>query len=181
MRVLTCRTLHSAPTTSVPVPLPTMVVSASNPFIASPAGDERDHLFNGTGLTLPTLADLDWTDGRRPSALLRDFLMLGMEGEGDEMGRKRCTEEGLEDFQRSQVKTEDDTDSQIANARPRQGCSEYTPTPQSPRKRPKYADSYTPRPPNAWILYRSEQIRVLRKDATMIKKPQSEICWWHSP
>lgn len=37
---------------------------------------------------------------------------------------------------------------------------------------------YTPRPPNAWILYRSEQIRVLKEDAnsSTVKKPQSDIC-----
>lgn len=34
---------------------------------------------------------------------------------------------------------------------------------------------HVPRPPNAWILYRSEQIRVLKQDQETSRKPQSEI------
>lgn len=54
-------------------------------------------------------------------------------------------------------------------------------TSKSPKKPSKSArgPDYTPRPPNAWIIYRSEQIRVLKADAASsqtIKKPQSDIC-----
>lgn len=43
---------------------------------------------------------------------------------------------------------------------------------------PKKANDldHVPRPPNAWILYRSEQIRVLKQDQETSRKPQSEIC-----
>lgn len=37
-------------------------------------------------------------------------------------------------------------------------------------------EGYTPRPPNAWILYRSEQIRILKGDKKTSGKPQSDIC-----
>ncbi|KAL8284180.1 hypothetical protein RQP46_004929 [Phenoliferia psychrophenolica] len=42
-------------------------------------------------------------------------------------------------------------------------------------KAAKRADGYTPRPPNAWILYRSQQIRNLKQDPELAKKPQSDI------
>lgn len=35
------------------------------------------------------------------------------------------------------------------------------------------------RPPNAWILYRSEQIRILKSENSLLKKPQSDICQSH--
>lgn len=43
------------------------------------------------------------------------------------------------------------------------------------------APGYTPRPANAWILYRSEQIRVLKEDSTdsTVKRPQSDVCKSH--
>lgn len=42
-------------------------------------------------------------------------------------------------------------------------------------KAAKRVDGYTPRPPNAWILYRSQQIRNLKQDPELSKKPQSDI------
>lgn len=44
------------------------------------------------------------------------------------------------------------------------------------RKLARKPEGYTPRPPNAWILYRSEQIRLLKQDREVSKKPQSDIC-----
>ena len=43
-------------------------------------------------------------------------------------------------------------------------------------KKAKKPEGYVGRPPNAWILYRSEQIRILKTDNAKIKKPQSDIC-----
>ncbi|KAK4706151.1 hypothetical protein P7C70_g39, partial [Phenoliferia sp. Uapishka_3] len=51
--------------------------------------------------------------------------------------------------------------------------SQSSPRPAS--KAAKRAEGYTPRPPNAWILYRSQQIRNLKQDPDLAKKPQSEI------
>ncbi|KAM0756316.1 hypothetical protein T439DRAFT_278173, partial [Meredithblackwellia eburnea MCA 4105] len=42
-------------------------------------------------------------------------------------------------------------------------------------KSAKRPEGHTPRPPNAWILYRSEQIRALKSDKELSKKPQSDI------
>jgi hypothetical protein len=53
-----------------------------------------------------------------------------------------------------------------------------------PRKRvtpPKKPEGYTLRPPNSWILYRSEKIRLLKSESTGPKKPQSDICESTSP
>ena len=48
----------------------------------------------------------------------------------------------------------------------------------APRQRkPKVKpEGHTPRPPNAWILYRSAQIQILKSDSNISKKPQSDIC-----
>lgn len=40
---------------------------------------------------------------------------------------------------------------------------------------PKKPEGYAPRPPNNWILYRSEQIRLLRSESSGPRKPQSDI------
>lgn len=49
--------------------------------------------------------------------------------------------------------------------------------PRGPRKpKPKSANGGPPRPPNAWILYRSAQIQALKADPDAMKRPQSEIC-----
>ncbi|KAM0752886.1 hypothetical protein T439DRAFT_378649 [Meredithblackwellia eburnea MCA 4105] len=45
----------------------------------------------------------------------------------------------------------------------------------SASKSAKRPEGHTPRPPNAWILYRSEQIRALKSDKELSKKPQSDI------
>ncbi|KAK4057042.1 hypothetical protein OIO90_001942 [Microbotryomycetes sp. JL221] len=55
-----------------------------------------------------------------------------------------------------------------------------TPSPESassPRRRRQRSkpDGHTPRPPNAWILYRSAQIQKLKADAVVSRKPQAEI------
>lgn len=47
-------------------------------------------------------------------------------------------------------------------------------------KKVKKPEGYVGRPPNAWILYRSEQIRILKADNTTLKKPQSDICQCNS-
>ncbi|ORY75927.1 hypothetical protein BCR35DRAFT_325725 [Leucosporidium creatinivorum] len=44
--------------------------------------------------------------------------------------------------------------------------------PRKPKVRP---EGHTPRPPNAWILYRSAQIQILKSDEEISKKPQSDI------
>lgn len=46
----------------------------------------------------------------------------------------------------------------------------------APKKSGTKPEGYTPRPPNAWILYRSEQIRILKSDKETSGKPQSDIC-----
>lgn len=50
----------------------------------------------------------------------------------------------------------------------------------SARKLARKPVGYTPRPPNAWILYRSEQIKILKTDKDVSKKPQSDICKYKS-
>lgn len=51
------------------------------------------------------------------------------------------------------------------------------PAPVSRPRKPKIKpEGHTPRPPNAWILYRSAQIQILMSDANVSKKPQSDIC-----
>lgn len=52
------------------------------------------------------------------------------------------------------------------------------PRPRRPKARP---EGHTPRPPNAWILYRSAQIQILKADEEISKKPQSDICESSAP
>ncbi|KAM0790661.1 hypothetical protein ACM66B_004521 [Microbotryomycetes sp. NB124-2] len=50
------------------------------------------------------------------------------------------------------------------------------PAPRRRRERQRSKpENHTPRPPNAWILYRSAQIQRLKADAIVSKKPQAEI------
>ncbi|KAK4052413.1 hypothetical protein OIV83_002215 [Microbotryomycetes sp. JL201] len=50
------------------------------------------------------------------------------------------------------------------------------PSPRRRRERQRSKpENHTPRPPNAWILYRSAQIQRLKADAVVSKKPQAEI------
>lgn len=50
----------------------------------------------------------------------------------------------------------------------------WVPPPTGPPKKPKKGSDHPPRPPNAFILYRSEQIKIL-KEGGAPKKPQSDI------
>ena len=46
----------------------------------------------------------------------------------------------------------------------------------APRKLKNRGPDYQPRPPNAWILYRSAQLKILKEDQSVASKPQSDIC-----
>lgn len=50
------------------------------------------------------------------------------------------------------------------------------PPPPPPRRYRSKPKDHAPRPPNAWILYRSAQIQILKKDEELSRKPQSDIC-----
>ena len=50
-----------------------------------------------------------------------------------------------------------------------------TPSPARPGTLRAAKESRTPRPPNAWILYRSDQLKVIRDDPVISKKPQADI------
>lgn len=48
-------------------------------------------------------------------------------------------------------------------------------TPQAAMSADPEAPVHVARPPNAWILYRSDQLRIIRQDPVISKKPQADI------
>lgn len=48
-------------------------------------------------------------------------------------------------------------------------------TPQAAMSSNPNAPVHVARPPNAWILYRSDQLRIIRQDPVISKKPQADI------
>lgn len=72
-----------------------------------------------------------------------------------------------------EVKTEPSSTSCASSA----SSSTSSPSkPKAARKLKSRGPDYQPRPPNAWILYRSAQLKVLKEDIALGSKPQSEIC-----
>ena len=59
---------------------------------------------------------------------------------------------------------------------PLASCSSHGGKAKAQRRLKNRGPDYQPRPPNAWILYRSAQLKVLKEDEALASKPQSDIC-----